>query len=48
MTSLIYASKEGHLDVVRALLDRRADILAKNNYGKIVIYFYAIWSCFVL
>ena len=32
----MYASREGHLDVVRALVDRGADVHAKNNNGKLV------------
>ena len=32
----MYASKYGHLDVVRALVDRGADVHAKNIAGKLV------------
>ena len=33
------ASREGHLQVVRALLDNGADIHAKENNGKLVNIF---------
>ena len=32
----MYASGNGNLDVVRALVDSGADIQAKNNGGKLV------------
>ena len=32
----MYASREGHLDVVRALVDRGADVHAKDKWGKLV------------
>ena len=35
LTSLLYASKYGHLDVVRYLIHSGADISAKNNHGKL-------------
>ena len=35
-TSLIEASKFGHLDVVRFLVDSGADIHAKDNDGKLL------------
>ena len=35
-TSLMFASIHGYLDMVRALVDRGADIHAKNNDGKLV------------
>ena len=38
-TSLILASLKGHLEVVRFLVDRGADIHAKNNYGKLLYIF---------
>ena len=43
MTSLIYASQEGHLDVVFELLKNGADINAKNENGKFR-YVCEIWS----
>ena len=39
----MYASQEGHLDVVRALVDSGADFHAKSNDGKIVY----IFICFI-
>ena len=35
-TSLIYASKGGHINVVRVLLKKYADVNAKDNNGKLV------------
>ena len=32
----MFASVNGHIDVVRALVDRGADIQAKDNAGKLV------------
>ena len=35
----MHASREGHLKVIRALVDSGADVHAKNNAGKLVYIF---------
>ena len=42
MTSLMWASAQGHLDVVRVLVENKADVNAKNIKGKLV---YTFWIC---
>ena len=48
MISLIYASKYGHLDVVRFLVDSGADIHAKNYLCKLVQIFFIKYLLFNL
>ena len=33
-TSLMFAAKNGHLEVVKLLLENNADVQAKDNYGE--------------
>ncbi len=41
-TSLMWASSRGHLEVVRLLVENKADVNAKEKDGKLV---YIFWIC---
>ena len=42
LTSLIYATTSGDLDVVRVLVESGADVNSKKNDGKLVYIYYVL------